>query len=255
MALKPEGSGWRVLVNGHRHSWIPFGGIHSWLGALPALMHPAPRRVAVIGLGSGDTAWAVGSRRETRDVVVFEIAAPQERLLRRHAALHPEPRLSHFLADERVTIRAEDGRVGLFMDDTLYDVIVVDALRPTSAFSGNLYSLEFFERCAARLKPGGLMSTWVPTERVNRTFRKAFPHTVNARHGEILIGSIHPIAVEPAVWHARLSVEAVRGYLGSELTDELEECFLTVKPTLAREIAKTEVNTDLFPRDEFLSPR
>jgi hypothetical protein len=63
VALTPrEIGGWRVWVNGRSHSTLPFGGIHTALGAAPALMHPAPRDVAVIGLGSGDTARAAGCR-------------------------------------------------------------------------------------------------------------------------------------------------------------------------------------------------
>lgn len=255
VALKPEGSGWRVLVNGHRHSWLPFGGIHSWLGALPALMHPAPRRVAVIGLGSGDTAWAAASREETEAVSVFEIASPQVRLLKRYAEFAADPRLDHFLADPRVRVSAADGRVALFTDEKLYDVIVVDALRPTSAYGGNLYSFEFFARCARKLKPGGLMSSWVPTPRVSATFRRAFPHTVNVRNGEILVGSINPIEMDRRAWQGRLSAPSVRDYLGPRLTDEIEECIASVKPTFHRDSPESEINRDLFPRDEFLRPR
>ena len=58
-----EGERWRVTVNGLPHSWLPFEGIHTLLGAVPALIHPAPEEIAVIGLGSGETAWAVACRR------------------------------------------------------------------------------------------------------------------------------------------------------------------------------------------------
>ena len=48
-------------MNGKGNSWLPFGGVHTVLGALPVMIHPAPRQVAVVGLGSGDTAWAAGA--------------------------------------------------------------------------------------------------------------------------------------------------------------------------------------------------
>ena len=87
VALAPEGGGgWRLFVNGRSHSTLPFGGLHTTLGAAPAIVHPAPERVAVVGLGSGDTAWAAACRRETRSLRVFEICAPEQRLLRRLAA-------------------------------------------------------------------------------------------------------------------------------------------------------------------------
>ena len=63
MVVKPEDSEWRVVVNGVYHSWLPYGGVHSLLGALPAMMHPNPRDVVVIGLGSGDTGVGRGEPR------------------------------------------------------------------------------------------------------------------------------------------------------------------------------------------------
>jgi hypothetical protein len=62
-------------------SEIPYGGIHTLLGALPALLHPRPEEVAVIGLGSGDTLFALGGRRETRHIACVEVVRPQLRNL------------------------------------------------------------------------------------------------------------------------------------------------------------------------------
>src|SRR5262245_24024628 len=45
-----------VFVNGLGRSWIPYfhiNSIHSQLGIVPAILHPAPKEIAVIGLGSG----------------------------------------------------------------------------------------------------------------------------------------------------------------------------------------------------------
>ena len=52
-----------VFVNGMGQSVLPYGDIHTALGALPALVHPNPRDIAIIGLGSGDTVYAAASRR------------------------------------------------------------------------------------------------------------------------------------------------------------------------------------------------
>ena len=48
-----EGERWRVTVNGLPHSWLPFEGIHTLLGAVPALIHPAPEEIAVDRSGVG----------------------------------------------------------------------------------------------------------------------------------------------------------------------------------------------------------
>jgi spermidine synthase len=66
VALLPDTADqWHMLVNGRLISDLPVGGMHSQLGAIPAIVHPAPRAIAIIGLGSGDTAWAAGCRGST----------------------------------------------------------------------------------------------------------------------------------------------------------------------------------------------
>ena len=161
-----EGARWRVTVNGLPHSWLPYEGIHTLLGAVPALIHPEPREIAVVGLGSGETAWAISCRPETRSVRVFEIAASQKDLLRQVASVAPFPSLVELLQDPRLTIEVADGRRALQREDRLYDLIEVDALYLTSAGSGNLYSIEFFQECARKLKPGGLVCSQKPSRRV-----------------------------------------------------------------------------------------
>ena len=78
----------------------------------------------------------------------------------------------------------------------LYDVIEADALWPEAAMSGNLFSVEFFERCSRRLKPGGLMCSWTPTPRIRRTFRQCFPYVLAVEGGGISLGSNEPLALD-----------------------------------------------------------
>ena len=104
-----EGHRWRVTVNGLPHSWLPYEGIHTLLGAVPAVIHPSPRDVVVVGLGSGETAWAVGCRGETRSLRVYEIAAAQPRLLRAVSTVAPFAGLVELLSDPRLT-RGGGGR-------------------------------------------------------------------------------------------------------------------------------------------------
>ena len=255
VVVKPEQDRWRVVVNGVYHSWLPYGGIHSLLGSLPAMMHPQPREVGVIGLGSGDTAWAAASRGETDRLQVYEIARPQLNLLNRFAATHSELRLAGFLEDPRVAIQIADGRNALLRSDDLYDLIVVDALRPVSAYSGNLHSVEFLERCSLKLKPGGLMSIWAPTERGRASFARAFPYGVSFDDARVLVGSNHPIQVDPPSWRARALTPFTRAYLGETVVQEVIRTLGLVNENLERSMAEEKLNRDLFPRDEFLSPR
>jgi spermidine synthase len=253
--LPSDSRPWRVFVSGKSHSWLPFGGIHSALGAVPAVVHPAPVDVAIIGLGSADTAWAAGARPETRSLTVFEISGPQPRLLRRVAAREDLPDLGRFLADPRVRVVVADGRNALARDSRRYDIIEADAQWPDVSYAGNLYSSEFFTQCARRLKPGGIICTWAPTDRVYASLTRAVRYVVGG--GAVMIGSNEPIPFDPAAWNQRLRTPAVSAYLGPGAVDATAHLLGQMQPRnlRGRIHPARESNLDLFPRDEFQTPR
>ncbi len=257
-AILAEGGGqrYRLSVNGKGNSNLPFGSAHSYLGALPALIHRQPTDVALIGLGSGDTAWAAACRRETRRVTVFELLRAQPALLRQLLDRYPYEPLRRLLADERLRLVLDDGRSGIQHEGRLYDMIEADALRPHSAGSGNLYSVEFFEACARRLKKRGVVCTWAPTPRVYASFTHVFPHVIElpAAGEPILVGSPWPIPFERGAWRERLEAPEVVEYLGPQLTQELVAVIRTARPAEVSAHPNRGVNTDLFPKDEFLTP-
>jgi spermidine synthase len=253
-AILPAPNGWQVAVNGKRHSWLPFGGVHTRLGAIPALIHPAPRDVAIIGLGSGDTAWAALCRKETRSLTVFEIAGPQRALLERVSRRESIPDLASFLRDPRLRVVAADGRHAVARGEERYDLIEADALWPYAAYSGNLYSVEFFRECARRLKPGGLMCTWAPSSRVLASFGAAFPHVVGLRNLTVLVGSNEPIPIEHEVWRARVLSPEVQEYLGRVRADDLLGPIGKLRAVTPAPEDASVLNHDLYPRDEFRAP-
>jgi spermidine synthase len=244
-----------VFVNGIGQSWIPYGGIHTVLGALPALLHPDPQRIIIIGLGSGDTAYAAAGRPETSRVTCVEIIGAQLTTLRRQSEIQPYPGLTRVLTDPRIEHITGDGRAYVLRSEPLFDIIEMDALRPTSAYAGNLYSQEYFDLLRRRLKTGGFAVTWAPTARVRDTFVSVFPHAM--LFGDIMVGSSEPIAFDASVIRAR--VMAVRDYYSEAGIDimGLVGPYLAAEPTRfgpgdARKT--TDLNTDLFPRDEFSLP-
>jgi predicted membrane-bound spermidine synthase len=254
-AMTPEtrraGRRWRISFNGKGNSWFPYGGVHTLLGAAPAVVHAAPVDIAVIGLGSGNTAWAAACREATRSVTVFELSAPQPDLLRRLAAVDALPDLQHLLGDPRVRVVVADGRKALTAGGSQYDLIEADAIWPESAYSGNLYSVEFFEICARRLKPGGVMCTWAPTSRTRSTFQRVFPHVLAVGGGDVLIGSRDPLPSGSATWLARLRQASV--YLGPSEAEVLVEALTTARFLPNSPVSAQALNRDLFPRDEFAS--
>ena len=255
----PERPEHLVMAGGLALSSFPFGryeGIHTLLGALPVLIHPDPRRVAVIGVGSGDTAYGAAGRAEVESVIAVEILGSQISLLRDFDAQGGDPGLHALLSDPRIEIRVDDGRALLRRDREHFDVIEADALRPTSAYAGNLYSLEYFALLRERLAPGGLAVTWIPTERVLTTFVKSFPYVLVV--DAIAIGSESPIPFDRAELERRVRDPRVRDHFTRAGVDvvALVDRLLESQPVRIGPAANrkrlTDVNRDLFARDEFM---
>jgi len=247
VALTPDERGWRLSVNGKGNSWVPYGSGHTLLGALPATVHQAPLDVAIVGLGSGDTASASAWRPETRSLTVFEISSPQPRILWRLAGTEDVVEVRRLLEDPRLRLRIEDGRKALEAEGAQYDLVETDATWPEAPGSGSLYSVEFFRAASRRLRPGGVLCTWAPTTRVAATFRAVFPHALEAESGSVLIGSLTPIPFEPETWAARAT--GALSYLGPRRTRALQRALARVQP--AGPPPTVTLNRDLFPRDEF----
>jgi spermidine synthase len=247
-----------VFANGVGQSWIPYGGIHTVLGALPAFIHPRPRTAAIIGLGSGDTVFGVAGRRDLERITCVEIIRPQLATLGHLLARWRYPGLVQVLTDPRIEHVYGDGRLHLMHAQRGYDIIEADALRPTSAYAGLLYSDAYFAAIRDRLKPGGLAVTWSPSARVHNTFLTVFPHVLS--YGDIVLGSNEPIAFDPDAIRARLAHPDARAYFAAAVVDieallapYLDRAPRVYGPADDRS-ALTDVNTDLFPKDEFSVP-
>ena len=151
-----------------------------------------------------------------------------------------------------------DGRTYLMRTGRQFDIIEADALRPTSAFSGNVYSSGYFTLVRSRLAPGGIAVTWVPTGRVLDTFTAVFPHVLS--FGDIALGSETPIPFDAKAIEQRLQDPAVRAhYLRAGIDiDALLAPYLAApgpRHIDAGPAHHHDLNHDLFPRDEFSVPR
>jgi predicted membrane-bound spermidine synthase len=250
-----------VYINGVGQSWIPYGGVHTQLGALPVLLHEHPQRVALIGLGSGDTLHAMLARRETQEAWCAEIVTSQMQTLTMVAAEPGMEVVDGLLKESRGRIYGGDGRMMLLRDKAGFDVIEADALRPTSAHSGTLYSQEYFELLKSRLKPGGMAVTWLPTPRVAETMARVFPH-LSVFGGMIGIGTLEPLNVDIQRLQARLNEAGILAHYrkaGVDLHGLLAPLIgpgakvQSIGPDFDRSLLKS-INTDLFPRDEMMLP-
>ena len=181
------------------------------------------------------------------------IIAPQLGTLRELARWSGYPGLRAILEDPRVRHLSGDGRRYLAGTPERFDIIQADALRPHSAYAGNLYSDAYFSLLRSRLAPGGLAVSWAPTARIVRTFVSVFPHV--AQHGDVVLGSTEPIVIDVESFLRRLRDPHVTDYYTAagvniaELLAPYTAGWRLYGPTDRRDVA--DVNTDLHPRDEF----
>jgi spermidine synthase len=255
--LKEEEGQTVVYVDGLGQSQLPYGGYHTFLGTLPVLLHPRPERVMAIGLGSGDTLFGLGARRETVRLDCAEIVRPQLDTLRLLGRQQRYGGLDVLLHDERVRYAFTDGRSFLLRSPERFDVIEADALRPGTPYVGNLYSYEYFVLLRQRLRPGGLGVTWAPTARVKGAFLKAFPHAL--QFGDTMLGSNEPIAYDREALRGRMSDPFTQSRFARAGIDldvlmgpALNRAPVVTDPETDRS-ALVEIDTDLFPRDEYLT--
>jgi len=150
------------------------------LGHIPALLHPEPRSVLVVGCGAGVTAGSFVLYPEVERIVICEI----EPLIPPLAEEYFGDENYGLLADRRVEMVYDDARHYVLTTQEKFDVITSDPIHPWVKGSATLYTKEYFELCKRRLKPGGLVTQWVPLYESNEeavkseiaTFFDVFPN-------------------------------------------------------------------------------
>ena len=250
-------SGEEVLfINATSQNGWPFDDFHVAIGLLPSLLQERPTRALAIGLGAGSTAWGLLKDDRLKQVRCVELCGGEITLLRRLAERGAaEPR--ELLDDPRINLEVGDGRKALLRTTEAWDVITVDTLRPNSAYSGSMYSVEFYRLVAAGLAPAGIFTQWVPTPRVLAGASAVFPHLsvleVPGGRGRFLFASKSPLRFDREAVVGRLS--SLEGFSPEQLASLkalVELGTLTVvRDGSTAPASAQEVNTDLFPRDEY----
>ncbi len=126
------------------------------LGHLGAAFDPAPRRVLIIGFGSGMTASAVSRYPGVERIDCIEIEP---------AVLRAAPYLGslnrYVLSDPRVHIIFDDARNFLLTSRDKYDLIISEPSNPWIAGIATLFTSEFYSAVRQQLNPGGNFVQWV----------------------------------------------------------------------------------------------
>ncbi|CAA9267371.1 MAG: Spermidine synthase [uncultured Acidimicrobiales bacterium] len=257
-ALIPRNGIETVYINGSSQNGYPYDEYHLLIGLLPALLHPGPERGMALGLGIGATPFGMAADQRLREIDTIEICGGQIDLLEGLAA-SGSPETAALLADERVDIAVGDGREHLLGDGADYDIITVDTLRPQSGYSGNLYSVEFYDLVRSRLADGGMLAQWAPTPRALETLTRSFAHVVQFTvptyfNSPFLVASDSPIPFDRASIVQRLGATGLSGRMDPNVYGHVDQFVRTAEPvalTRPSGPAPNGLNRDLFPRDEY----
>jgi spermidine synthase len=207
------------------------------LGHLPALLHPSPRSVLVVGCGAGVTAGTFVVHPEIQRILICEL----EPLVPTASARHFAKENHGVIQDRRTGIVYDDARHYVLTTPERFDIVTSDPIHPWVKGAATLYSKEYFEMVKRHLNPGGLASQWVPLYQTDpetvrsaiATFVSVFPHATiwnNDLAGQgydvMLVGQLEPARIDigelarrlarPDHWLVRESLTDVG--LGTELS-------------------------------------
>jgi spermidine synthase len=177
------------------------------LGHMPALLHPKPRSVLVVGFGAGVTAGSFVLHPEVKRIVICEM----ERMIPPVATRFFGRENNNVLNDPRVEMVYDDARHYVLTTREKFDVITSDPIHPWVKGSATLYSKEYFELVKQHLNPGGIVTQWVPLYETDlstvkselATFFDVFPNgtiwgndTSGGGYDTVLLGQAEPTKID-----------------------------------------------------------
>jgi spermidine synthase len=240
------------------------------LGHIPALLHPNPRSVLIVGCGAGVTAGTFVIHPSIERIVICDI----EPLIPQVVANYFQTENHDVIRDPRVEIVYDDARHYIATTRERFDVITSDPIHPWVKGSAVLYSQEYFELCRQRLTPGGLVTQWVPLYEADRpvvqsgiaTFFSVFPHgTIWANDDDgfgydtVMLGQAAPLAIDIDALQQRLDrpdhagVRAALRDLAFDSAVDLLATYAARFADLQHWLSTAEINRDRNLRLQYLA--
>lgn len=189
-----------------------------FLGTLPALFHPNPESMFIVGFGGGNTLEAAAG------TAVSELRVAELEPAMVEAVQDFRGGEVASLQDPRTTLLIGDARNILLVEDRKYDIIVSQPSHPWVAGAGNLFTREFFEITQSRLKAGGIHGQWVSLfgldaislRSILRAFYETYEHgfcLMLKNSGDLLMfGSDEPIRVNFSQLASRVQALGTRDW-------------------------------------------
>ncbi len=128
------------------------------LGHLPALLHPNPRKILIVGAGAGVTSGALAIHPEVERLVICEI----ESRVPESARLYFGNENHRVFENPKVELVFDDAQHFLQTTRETFDIITSDPIHPWVRGAATLYSEEYLRLVRAHLNPGGVVTQWVP---------------------------------------------------------------------------------------------
>ena len=185
------------------------------LGHISALLDKNPESVLVVGFGAGITAGSFTTYPSVKRIVICEL----EPLIPPTSTKYFAVQNYNVMNDKRTEIVYDDARHYVLTTTEKFDVITSDPIHPFVKGSATLYSKEYFEMVKAHLKPGGIVTQWVPLYESDlatvkseiATFFEVFPYgtiysnTVRGKgYDVVLVGQMEAPKVDLDAVQARL---------------------------------------------------
>lgn len=250
-------NGYSFLVNGKSDgNVIGDRGTQTMMALLPAILHPAPRSVFVLGLGTGMSAGWVAEVPSVESVDVAEIE-PLVAEIARRAELANFRVLDH----PKVHLFRGDGREFLLTTDKRYDIIASEPSNPFRSGIASLFTREFYETVERHLTETGIFAQWLQGYEVDAytvrmtlaTLQSVFP-AVEAWQTEssdfLLLATRKPLVHDIARLRRRVSEAPYQSALGRAwFVEDVEGIFahFVAPAELIRRVAALhsgDLNTD-----------
>jgi spermidine synthase len=232
---------------------------------IPMLVHPDPKEVCQVGFGSGETARIFASydvdRFDCVEISPGVIEMADEHFRDINDGIVHKPNFNAIIMDATVYLKYTDRR---------YDVIANDATWPHLGGAWALFTLEYFQEGRERLKPDGIMTSWLPLDlplldlkSLLKSFHEVFPHVYlwsalsHQNKHALLIGSDHELQIDARQFMNRFDRFARDDLQIVNLDDPAAflTCHLATMADMGPELAATPLNTQDRPTLQFLTRR
>jgi spermidine synthase len=228
--------------------------LHRAIGHLPMVLHGAPKSALVVGMGGGATPGAV-SQHAGAHVQIVELSDSVRRAAPHFAHVNYD-----LLNRPNVDIRIDDGRNYLSLTDRRFDVITADVIQPGHAGAGFVYSKEYFTLVRNALHEDGVVLQWiglrpsVEYKLIMRTFLEVFPHATLWYDANFMIGTLKPLAIDPAALERMRQHRETREALdavGLKQFDDLRGWFTAGADEMRAFVGEGPLLTDDHPLVEY----